>query len=100
MAKKRKTKLKLPINNSKPWSPGKIAAYLLGFFLLLAWCTGGDDNRSGSGSKKSTVNKVYLLYEPVYYNNRLNAVLRHCQYENGEELPIAPHLPCPKFLNR
>ena len=98
MPKKRKTKLKLPINTSKPWSIGKIAAYLLGFFLLLAWCTGGDDN--GSGSKKSTVKKVYLISQPVYYNRAYNAVIRHCRYENGEELPVAVQLDCPDFLLR
>ncbi len=100
MPKKRKTKLKLPLNTGKPWSIGKIAAYLLGFFLLLAWCSGGDDNGGGSGSKKSTVNKVYLIGDPVYYNRNFNAVLRHCQYENGEELPVAQHLQCPQFLIR
>ena len=100
MPKKRKTKLKLPLNTGKPWSIGKIAAYLLGFFLLLAWCTGGDDNKSGSGSKKSTVNKVYLVGDPVYYMPKYGAVVRNCQYENGEELPVAPHLQCPQFLMR
>ena len=98
MAKKRKTKLKLPLNTSKPWSMGKIFLYLFGFFFLLAWCTGGDDN--GSGSKKSTIKKVYLVSQPVYYNPTYNAVIRHCKYENGEELPVAVQLDCPAFLLR
>lgn len=100
MAKKRKTKLKLPLNKSKPWSMGKIFLYLFGLFFILAWCSSGDDNGSGSGSKKSTVNKVYLTGDPVYYNQNFNAVLRHCQYENGEVMPVAPHLQCPNFLIR
>tara|TARA_Y100000816_G_scaffold241887_1_gene188871 strand:+ start:268 stop:564 length:297 start_codon:yes stop_codon:yes gene_type:complete len=98
MPKKRKTKLKLPLNTGKPWSIGKILLYFFGLLLLLAWCTGGDDN--GSGSKKSTVNKVYLTGDPVYYNRNFNAVLRHCQYENGEVMPVAAQLQCPQFLMR
>jgi len=36
-----------------------------GLIFLLAWCSSGDDNGSGSGSKKSTMNKVYLSSDPV-----------------------------------
>ena len=100
MAKKRKTKLKLPTNKSKPWSIGKIFLYIFGLFFLLAWCSGGDDNGSGSGSKKSTMNKVYLSSDPVYYNNKFGQVLRHCNYENGEMLEMAPSVQCPAFLLR
>ena len=100
MPKKKSKKNRLPSNTAKPWSPSKIAAYLLGFFLLLAWCTGGDDNGSGSGSKKSTMNKVYLSSDPVYYNTKFGQVLRHCNYENGEMLEMAPSVQCPAFLLR
>ena len=100
MAKKKSKKNKVPFNTAKPWSIGKIFLYIFGLIFLLAWCSGVDDNGSGSGSKKSTVNKVYLIGDPVYYNRNLNAVVRHCQYENGEELPVAPHLQCPAFLLR
>ena len=100
MAKKKSKKNKVPFNTAKPWSIGKIFLYISGLIFLLAWCSGGDDNGSVSGSKKSTVNKVYLTGEPVYYNRNFNAVLRHCRYENGEELPVAAHLQCPQFLLR
>ena len=100
MAKKKSKKSKSPSNTAKPWSIGKIAFYFLGFFLFLAWCSGGDDNGSGSGSKKSTVNRVYLSSDPVYYNTEFGQVLRHCNYENGEDMPVAPHLQCPAFLLR
>ncbi len=100
MAKEKIKKNKLPFNTNKPWSPGKIAFYFLGFFLLLAWCSGGDDNGSGSGSKKSTAIKVYLSSDPVYYSTKHGQVLRHCNYENGEDMPVAPHLQCPAFLLR
>ena len=100
MAKKRKTKLKLPLNKSKPWSMGKIFLYLFGLFFILAWCSSGDDNGSGSGSKKSTMNKVYLSSDPVYYNTKFGQVLRHCNYENGEMLEMAPSVQCPAFLLR
>ena len=100
MAKKRKSKLKPPTNTSKPWSVGKIFLYIFGLIFLLAWCSGGDDNGSGSGSKKSTVNKVYLSSDPVYYNTKFGQVLRHCNYENGEMLEMAPSVQCPAFLLR
>ena len=100
MAKKRKTKLKLPTNKSKPWSIGKIFLYIFGLFFLLAWCSGGDENGSGSRSKKSTVYKVYLSSDQIYYNRSYGQVLRHCSYENGEVLPQAPSTQCAAFLLR
>ena len=35
MPKKRKTKLKLPLNTGKPWSIGKILLYFLDFYYYL-----------------------------------------------------------------
>ena len=100
MAKKRKTKLKLPTNTSKPWSIGKISLYIFGLLFLIGWCSGGDDNGSRSGSKKSTVIKVYLSSDQVYYNRSYGRVLRHCSYENGEMLPQGPNTQCAAFLIR
>ena len=100
MAKKKSKKSKSPSNTAKPWSIGKISLYFLGLLFLIGWCSGGDDNGSGSGSKKSTVNKVYLSSDPVYYNTKFGQVLRHCNYENGEMLEMAPSVQCPAFLLR
>ena len=43
------------------------------------------------------MNKVYLSSDPVYYNNKFGQVLRHCNYENGEMLEMAPSVQCPAF---
>ena len=100
MVKKKSKKNRLPSNTAKPWSIGKIFLYIFGLIFLLAWCSGGDDNGSGSGSKKSTMNKVYLSSDPVYYNTKFGQVLRHCNYENGEMLEMAPSVQGPAFLLR
>ena len=100
MAKKKSKKSKSPSNTAKPWSIGKISLYIFGLLFLIGWCSGGDDNGSGSGSKKSTMNKVYLSSDPVYYNTKFGQVLRHCNYENGEMLEMAPSVQCPAFLLR
>lgn len=100
MTKKKSKKSKSPSNTAKPWSIGKISFYFLGLLFLIGWCSGGDDNGSRSGSKKSTVIKVYLSSDQVYYNRSYGRVLRHCSYENGEMLPQAPNSQCVAYLLR
>jgi len=97
MPKKRKFSKK---NNPTSQKGGCLSIAIVIFVILYIIGSCSSDNGSGSGSKKSTVNEVYLSNDQVYYNTKFGRVLRHCNYENGEMLEMTPNVQCPAYLNR
>ena len=87
-------------NNPTSQKGGCLSIAIVIFVILYIIGSCSSDNRSGSGSKKSTVNEIYLSNDSVYYNTKFGRVLRHCNYENGEMLEMTPNVQCPAYLRR